>query len=123
MYLSSTLGMCPRMRRTGDAAQPDLGAAPPLQVGLSLWVLSLLGRVLDVVTLLLLLHLGAFSVPLAYKSQQARVDKLVKDVYSQASVSRGGNRRCCLDSYSYSAGQRTVLELPAAPRRAFSVCI
>lgn len=57
-----------------------------LEVGLSLWVLSLLGRVLDVVTLLLLLHLGAFSVPLAYKSQQARVDKLVKDVYSQASA-------------------------------------
>ncbi len=124
MHRSSSLNvlMSRVMRHAADAAKPDLAPVPPPQVGLSLWVLSLLGRVLDVVTLLLLLHLGAFSVPLAYKSQQARVDKLVKDVYSQASVGRGGSGSCCSFSFSYScsARQRAVLKLLAAACRVLS---
>ncbi|KAG2447434.1 hypothetical protein HYH02_007759 [Chlamydomonas schloesseri] len=55
-----------------------------LEVGLGLWVLSLLGRALPFVTLLLLLHLGAFTLPVAYKFNKARVDSLVADVYGKA---------------------------------------
>ncbi|KXZ43799.1 hypothetical protein GPECTOR_80g159 [Gonium pectorale] len=55
-----------------------------LEVGLGLWVLSLLGRALDAVTLLLLLHLGAFSVPLGYKMFKGRIDAIIKDVYGKA---------------------------------------
>ncbi|KAG2490307.1 hypothetical protein HYH03_011258 [Edaphochlamys debaryana] len=55
-----------------------------LEVGLGLWLLSLLGRWLDAVTLLLLLHLGAFTLPAAYAANKARVDALAKDAYAKA---------------------------------------
>ncbi|PNW72533.1 hypothetical protein CHLRE_16g689087v5 [Chlamydomonas reinhardtii] len=55
-----------------------------LEVGLGLWVLSLLGRALPFVTLLLLLHIGAFTLPVAYKFNKGRVDGLIADVYGKA---------------------------------------
>ncbi|GFR52027.1 hypothetical protein Agub_g14415 [Astrephomene gubernaculifera] len=54
-----------------------------LEVGLGLWVLSLLGRTLDAVTLVLVLHLGSFSLPLAYKANKTRVDGVIADVYGK----------------------------------------
>lgn len=61
-----------------------------MQVGLGLWVLSLLGRALPFVTLLLLLHIGAFTLPVAYKFNKGRVDGLIADVYGKAQVGGGG---------------------------------
>ncbi|GIL90009.1 hypothetical protein Vretimale_18018 [Volvox reticuliferus] len=55
-----------------------------LEVGLSLWLLSAAGRALDAVTLLLLLHLGAFTVPLTYTVYKNRIDAVVADVYNRA---------------------------------------
>ncbi|PNH05602.1 hypothetical protein TSOC_008109 [Tetrabaena socialis] len=67
-----------------DAHLNGLDALRTLEVGLGLWVLSLAGRALDAVTLLLLLHVGAFTVPLAYKTYKAKIDRLVGDVYGKA---------------------------------------
>lgn len=55
-----------------------------LEVGLGLWALSLAGRSVDAVTLLLALHLAAFTLPAAYKLQKAKVDAVVADVYGKA---------------------------------------
>ncbi|GLC38802.1 hypothetical protein PLESTB_000058700 [Pleodorina starrii] len=60
-----------------------LDALHTLEVGLGLWLLSVLGRALDAVTLLLLLHLGAFTLPLAYKVYKKRIDSTVADVYGK----------------------------------------
>ncbi|EFJ46145.1 hypothetical protein VOLCADRAFT_105715 [Volvox carteri f. nagariensis] len=54
-----------------------------LEVGMALWILSVLGRALDAVTLLLLLHLGAFTLPLGYKVYKKRIDTIVADVYGK----------------------------------------
>ncbi len=60
-------------------------------MGLALWLLSLAGRVLDVLTLALALHLGLFSLPAAYKAFKAPVDKAIADGYHKAQV-RAGRR-------------------------------
>lgn len=59
------------------------------QVGLGLWGLSLAGRSVNAVTLLLALHLAAFTLPAAYKLQKAKVDALVADAYGKAQVRVG----------------------------------
>lgn len=58
----------------------------PAQVGLGLWLGSVPGRALDDITLLLLLHLGAFSSPLLYHKNKARIKSTVADVMSLIKV-------------------------------------
>lgn len=57
-----------------------------LEVGLALWGLSVLGRAVDAVTLLLVLHVAAFILPLAYTTQQAKVNAAISDAYGKFKV-------------------------------------
>lgn len=64
-----------------------LNGAEPLRtlvVGLGLWLLSLLGRAVDALTLLLLLHLATFSVPALYLRFRTQVDAQISKVIGQA---------------------------------------
>lgn len=58
-----------------------------LQVGLGLWSLSLLGRAVDGVTLLLLLHVAAFSLPLLYSRFKTQIDSQLGKVNGMVKVS------------------------------------
>lgn len=70
-----------------------------LQVGLGLWLLSLLGRAVDGVTLLLLLHLAAFSLPLAYARFKSQIDAQLHSVNTVVKVRGvgGGGGEACIE--------------------------
>lgn len=66
-----------------DRHMNGLDALRTLEVGLGLWVLSLLGRYVDAVTLLLVVHVAAFTLPLVYTQFKTKIDATVSDVTGQ----------------------------------------
>mmetsp|Transcript_12083 Transcript_12083/g.25949 ORF Transcript_12083/g.25949 Transcript_12083/m.25949 type:complete len:410 (+) Transcript_12083:145-1374(+) len=55
-----------------------------LQIAVFFWLLSIIARYVSATALVLVVYIGAFTIPKAYTVNKSKIDPVVKDVYTKA---------------------------------------